>query len=93
MALALRSRYEPRLAAEGLDALMRDVEMPLARVLAAMEMRGVLVDLPTLERLGKDVEQQMRDLDAECKRVAGRDFVLLSRDQLETCLLYTSRCV
>ncbi|HEX3343055.1 MAG TPA: DNA polymerase I, partial [Polyangiaceae bacterium] len=86
VALALRARYEPRLAAEGLDALMRDVEMPLARVLAAMEMRGVLVDLPALERLGKDVEQQMKDLDAECKRVAGRDFTLRSRDQLETIL-------
>jgi DNA polymerase-1 len=86
VALALRSRYEPRLAAEGLDALMRDVEMPLARVLAAMEMRGVLVHLPTLEALGKDVEQQMRDLDAECKRVVGRDFALRSRDQLETIL-------
>jgi DNA polymerase-1 len=86
VALALRSRYEPRLAAEGLDKLMRDVEMPLARVLAAMEMRGVLVHLPTLEALGKDVEQQMRDLDAECKRVVGRDFALRSRDQLETIL-------
>ena len=86
VALALRNRYEPRLAAEGLDALMRDVEMPLARVLAAMEMRGVLVHLPTLEALGKDVEQQMRDLDAECKRVVGRDFALRSRDQLETIL-------
>jgi len=86
VALALRSRYEPRLAAEGLDALMRDVEMPLARVLAAMEMRGVLVELGALEKLGKDVEQQMKDLDAECKRVAGRDFTLRSRDQLETIL-------
>jgi DNA polymerase-1 len=65
---------------------MRDVEMPLARVLAAMEMRGVLVELPTLEALGKEVEQQMRDLDAECKRFAGRDFTLRSRDQIETIL-------
>jgi DNA polymerase-1 len=86
IALALRARYEPRLAAEGLDALMRDVEMPLARVLAAMEMHGVLVALPALEKLGREVEQQMRDLDAECKRVAGRDFTLRSRDQLETIL-------
>jgi len=86
IALALYERFEPRLAAEGLDALMRDVEMPLARVLAAMEMRGVLVDLPMLERIGQEVEQQMRDLDVECKRVAGRDFALRSRDQLETIL-------
>ena len=86
IALALCARFEPRLAAEGLDALMRDVEMPLARVLAAMEMRGVLVDRAMLERIGLEVEQQMRDLEVECKRVAGRDFALRSRDQLEALL-------
>jgi DNA polymerase I len=86
IALALQARFEPRLQAEGLDALMRDVEMPLARVLAAMEMRGVLVDVPTLERLGKQVDQQLQDLEAVCKRAAGHDFVLRSRDQLEKIL-------
>jgi DNA polymerase-1 len=86
VALALHARFEPRLAAEGLDALMREVEMPLARVLAEMEMRGVLVDVATLERLGRDVEQSLRDIEAECKRIAGQDFVLRSRDQLEKIL-------
>jgi DNA polymerase-1 len=86
IALALRERFEPRLEAEGLDRLMRDVEMPLARVLAAMEMHGVLVDVPTLVKLGRDIEQQMRDLEADCKRIAGRDFSLRSRDQLEKIL-------
>jgi DNA polymerase-1 len=86
LALALHERTAPRLEAEGLAALMRDVEMPLARVLAAMEMRGVLVDVPTLEKLGKTVDAQLRDLEAECKRAAGHDFVLRSRDQLEKIL-------
>jgi DNA polymerase-1 len=86
VALALRARQEPRLASDRLDALMRDVEMPLSRVLAAIEMRGVLVDVPTLERLGVDAEQQLRDLEAGCKRIAGRDFTLRSRDQLEAIL-------
>ncbi|HXN31737.1 MAG TPA: DNA polymerase I [Polyangiaceae bacterium] len=86
IALGLRSRFEPRLAAEGLDRLMRDVEMPLTRVLAAMETHGVLVDIPTLERLGREVERELRDLEADCKRSAGRDFSLRSRDQLEKIL-------
>ena len=86
IALALRARSEPRLGAEGLDALMRDIEMPLARVLAAVETRGMLVDVAPLEALGKDVEQQMRDLDGECRRHAGHDFQLRSRDQLEKIL-------
>jgi DNA polymerase-1 len=87
LALALRVRFEPRLAAEGLDRLMRDVEMPLARVLAAMEMRGVLVDVAALQTLGRKVEQSLRDIEADCKRIAGREsLVLRSRDQLEKIL-------
>ncbi|MGO9835909.1 MAG: DNA polymerase I [Polyangiaceae bacterium] len=87
LALALRGRFEPRLAAEGLDRLMRDVEMPLARVLAEMEMRGVLVDVAALQTLGRSVEQSLRDIEADCKRIAGREtFVLRSRDQLEKIL-------
>jgi DNA polymerase-1 len=84
--LRLRDRFQPSLSAEGLDALMRDVEMPLVRVLGAMEMRGVLVDTTVLEKLGKEVEQQLASLDAECKKIAGHDFLLRSRDQLEKIL-------
>jgi DNA polymerase-1 len=84
--VALRERIEPRLAAERLDALMRDLEVPLETVLAQMEMRGVLVDLPTLERLGVQAEESLRALESDCKRIAGRDFVLRSRDQLEKLL-------
>jgi DNA polymerase-1 len=86
VALALRARFEPRLAAEGLDRLMRDVEMPLERVLAAMEKRGVLVDVSALERLGRSAEQQLKELEADCKRIVGRDFSVRSRDQLEKLL-------
>jgi len=86
LALALQARFEPRLAAEGLDRLMREVEMPLARVLADIEMRGVLVDVRALEKLGREVEQQLRDIEAECKGIAGQDLQLRSRDQLEKIL-------
>ncbi len=86
LALALRARFEPRLHAEGLMPLMRDVEMPLERVLAAMEMHGVLVDFAALDRLGRDVEQSLRNLEIECRKIVGRDFAVRSRDQLETIL-------
>lgn len=86
IALAFRARFEPRLAAEGLDALMREVEMPLVGVLASMEAAGVLVDTAVLERLGRDVERQLREIEADCKKIAGRDFALRSRDALEEIL-------
>jgi DNA polymerase-1 len=84
--LGVRASSEPRLAAEGLDRLMADVEMPLARVLGVMEMRGVLVDVAVLAGLSVEAEQRLRGLEAECKTLAGKDFVLRSRDQLETIL-------
>jgi DNA polymerase-1 len=84
--LALRARIEPRLVTDRLDSLMRDVEVPLESVLVEMEMRGVLVDVPTLEKIGVKADQALRELETECKRVAGRDFVVRSRDQLEKIL-------
>ncbi len=84
--VALRARIEPRLEAGRLDALMRDVEVPLEAVLVAMEMRGVLVDVPTLAKIGRKAEEQLRELESACKQIAGRDWAVRSRDQLEKIL-------
>jgi DNA polymerase-1 len=84
--LAALPGLEARLGAEGLDRLMRDVEMPLARVLAAMETRGVLVDVKVLAGLSIEADDRLRSLEADCKRLAGKDFALRSRDQLEAIL-------
>jgi DNA polymerase I len=60
--------------------------MPLERVLATMEMHGVLVDFEALRQLSRELEQILRDLEADCKKMAGRDFAVRSRDQLEKIL-------
>jgi DNA polymerase I len=80
------ARYEPRIDAEGLGPLMRDVELPLSRVLAEMEKTGVLVDTQRLEVIGKRAEGELAALEARAKEVAGREFAIRSRDQLETIL-------
>jgi len=46
----------------------------------------VLVDFDTLAQLSRDLTETLRDLEADCKRIAGRDFALRSRDQLEKIL-------
>jgi DNA polymerase-1 len=84
--VTIRASLDQRLHAEGLEKLMRDVEMPLARLLATMEMRGVLVDVSVLAGLSVQADEKLRALEAECKRAAGKDFVLRSRDQLEAIL-------
>jgi DNA polymerase-1 len=85
-ALALAALLEPRIERDGLLPLMRDVELPLSRVLAQMEQHGVLVDVKVLETLGARIEQQLQGFEAEAKVLAGRDFSVRSRDQLEKIL-------
>lgn len=83
---ALASRFAPRLESEGLTSLFRDVEMPLAHVLLEMERTGVLVDVAQLAVIGKRADERLRELEARAKQLAGRDFSVRSRDQLETIL-------
>jgi DNA polymerase I len=82
----LRQRLEPRLQEDGLDKLLRDIELPLAVVLARMEERGVLVDTAHLGSLGRDCEREIQRLEAEAHRIAGRAFNVNSPRQLETLL-------
>jgi DNA polymerase-1 len=83
---ALAQRFEPRIVSEGLESLLFDVELPLSRVLAEMERTGVLVDTARLEVIGKRAEGELAALEAKAKELAGRDFAVRSRDQLENIL-------
>jgi DNA polymerase-1 len=65
---------------------MRDVEIPLSRVLAKMEMAGVLVDTARLAEVGGHMERELQKLEAKAKEIAGHDWAVRSRDQLEKIL-------
>jgi DNA polymerase-1 len=82
----LRERLEPRLAEDGLDKLLRDIELPLAALLARMEERGVLVDIAHLATLGRECEREIQRLEAEAHAIAGKPFNVNSPRQLETLL-------
>jgi DNA polymerase-1 len=82
----LAARFEPSLDGEGLGPLMRDVELPLSRVLAEMERTGVLVDTARLEVIGRRAVGELAELEAKAKQIAGHDFSVRSRDQLEKIL-------
>jgi DNA polymerase-1 len=81
--LSLGQLLEVRVAQEGLAKLLDDVELPLARVLVKLEREGVLVDTARLERVGERIGQELVLLEARAKELAGHDFSLRSRDQLE----------
>ncbi|MCW5893559.1 MAG: DNA polymerase I [bacterium] len=75
-----------RLRAHEMERLFRDVEMPLAEVLAEMELAGVALDVPVLTRLGGELEASLARLMAEIHELAGGPFNIGSPPQLREVL-------
>ncbi|MGE5508184.1 MAG: DNA polymerase I [Chitinophagales bacterium] len=82
VALALSTRLEELLAEGGLTHLYREVELALVPVLAAMERRGVAVDVERLKELAGDLDRRSEALAAEIFAEAGEEFNLNSPKQL-----------
>jgi DNA polymerase-1 len=83
---ALRTALIPRLEADGLESLFREIELPVARVLAEMEETGIAVDAQALKAISAEFGAQLERLEEECYRLAGRRFNLNSPSQLRQVL-------
>jgi DNA polymerase I len=68
--------------AQGIEALMDEVEMPLIEVLAAIEQTGVKLDEKRLADINEGFEQRIETLQAEIFELAGHDFTIGSPQQL-----------
>lgn len=66
----------------GTLTLLRDVEMPLVRVLAAMEMAGVRIDVDALHDYALTLDAQAARLEEECRELAGMPFNTASPAQV-----------
>jgi DNA polymerase-1 len=75
-----------QLDAQGLRKLLDEVELPLASVLAAMEVAGIRLDAGYLEEMGDTVRDRMATLRGDVFRHAGREFNLSSPPQLREVL-------
>ena len=71
-----------RLREEGMYDLFRDIEMPLARVLASMEHTGVRVRPETLREYSETLGKRMSELEHDIYARAGEEFNILSPKQL-----------
>jgi len=69
-----------------LREIFREMEMPLSRILARMELRGVLLDADRLTGLVDGVLTQMRRLEEEVRREAGWEININSPKQLQQLL-------
>ncbi len=87
VAIALLGRLlEKRIAADGIERLHDEVERPLTRVLARMEVTGVAVDVDELRIIAGDLSSQCDSLENEIHRLAGEEFNVNSTPQLRTIL-------
>ncbi len=66
--------------------LFYDVELPLAKVLAKMEIEGFPIDLDTLKKINVDYTEKLSTLSKEIFELAGKEFNINSTKQLETIL-------
>ncbi len=66
--------------------LFTEVEIPLAHVLAHMEMQGVKIDEPLLKKLSKECQEKMSDLENQLYVLAKERFNLNSPKQLSQVL-------
>ena len=74
------------LAHRGMSALYDEVERPLVRVLARMELVGVRVDSVELARLGRQLADEARALESQVHDLAGTQFLVNSVQQLREIL-------
>jgi DNA polymerase-1 len=82
IALRLVDVLTPELEAQGLTGLLRDIEAPLACVLAEMETNGILCDPVELRRQGDVLKQRVDELRGEVQAAAGCSFQVESTQQL-----------
>ncbi|HKA53561.1 MAG TPA: DNA polymerase I [Candidatus Binatia bacterium] len=84
--LRLAHRLFPRVQEEGMGTLFTEVEVPLAAVLARMELAGIRVDLDLLATLSAEFGGRLCELEEEIYALAGEKFNLASPQQLQAVL-------
>ena len=83
VSLRLHQLFQPRLEAEpALNALLRDIEMPLVPVLARLERSGVLVDTEALAVLSQELGAQAKTFQEQAWKQVGHRFNLDSPQQI-----------
>ncbi|HHT48163.1 MAG TPA: DNA polymerase I [Firmicutes bacterium] len=80
--LKLHPVLTERIREEGLSDLFYEVEMPLVRILFAMEKAGVKVSPDHLGRLQEKFTRRIKELETEIYQLAGEEFNIASPKQL-----------
>ncbi|NRD18942.1 DNA polymerase I [Winogradskyella eckloniae] len=80
--LQLKEHFEKELGEANTQKLFNDIEIPLVRVLAAMELEGINLDVSFLNALADDLNKDIETLVDKIYEVAGEEFNIASPKQL-----------
>ncbi|WP_337568590.1 DNA polymerase I [Hallella sp.] len=80
--LRLKNVLEPRLKEVGAERLFWDIEMPLVKVLADMELNGVRLDTQQLKLTQQTFTERMNDYERHAYEEAGETFNIASPKQV-----------
>jgi DNA polymerase-1 len=86
---ALHAQLVDELDSSGSRRLYEEVERPLVRVLAKMEVAGIGVDVDRLRSVNESLTTEARHLEGEIQRIAGEEFNVNSTQQLRRVLYET----
>ncbi|MFD2915008.1 DNA polymerase I [Psychroserpens luteus] len=91
--LQLKEHFEKELGEANTQKLFDDIEVPLLRVLAAMELEGINLDKDFLNSLSKDLTKDISNLKQEIYAAAGQEFNIASPKQLGIVLFENMKLV
>ena len=84
--LAMAHSFRTRITADDMVMLHDDIERPLVRVLAKMEVAGIAVDRHELQSIADELKASAARLQDEVQKIAGHEFNVNSTPQLRTVL-------
>ncbi len=82
LVVALAELQRTRIEELGLEKLLREVELPLVQVLAAMEREGLKLDAPRLAEVGAGFAGRISALEKEIFELADEEFTIGSPQQV-----------
>ncbi|RUA29813.1 MAG: DNA polymerase I, partial [Bacteroidetes bacterium] len=80
--LQLMDYFTPKLEETDTLSLFNDMEMPLVKVLAAMETEGVNLDVKSLEEYSVKLAEEVKEIEKQIFEMAGHEFNIASPKQL-----------
>ncbi|WP_297794735.1 DNA polymerase I [uncultured Eudoraea sp.] len=80
--LQLANKFAVELKEAGTENLFRNIEIPLVKVLADMELEGINLNIEFLNSLSKDLNDDIKNLEEKIYQEAGEEFNIASPKQL-----------